>query len=471
LKKNQNKHKLGVIVPYRDREQHLRKFIPNITEYLSKNNIDYSIIIVEQKDQRPFNRGKLLNIGFELLQDECDYFTFHDVDMLPLDADYSYVDKPIHIATQLSSEDYELQFPSYFGGVTLFNKDDFKTINGYSNEYFGWGFEDDDLLYRCQVKGLPIDSAIYGNESRVNYCLKFDGNNDYVEIPSTTTLSNLLEKDFTINLVGIPDKIILDENNKKDYDEYFFISRPGFDSGLSFTSFNRYKSEFWQSDEKSVSINSEISGEHWVNLTVTKKDNTLSFYMNSKLVDSKEIGDSFSYLGKPFYIGCGNPERKNSYFFNGLIADVGMWNYSFDKTTLNKFFTTKDTYTKHFSKNMVLYYDFKNIVNGRVIDLSGNDNHGFVHGAQQVELDTSMKSSIPVPFRRDGKFLVLGHKNNSWTGMSWVNKETRKNQLRFFNKVRSDLYDMNIDGLNTLRYKISEEENNDIGYKRVSVEL
>ena len=55
--------------------------------------------------------------------------------------------------------------------------------------------------------------------------------------------------------------------------------------------------------------------------------------------------------------------------------------------------------------------------------------------------------------------------------MSWVNKETRKNQLRFFNKVRSDLYDMNIDGLNTLRYKISEEENNDIGYKRVSVEL
>jgi hypothetical protein len=193
--------------------------------------------------------------------------------------------------------------------------------------------------------------------------------------------------------------------------------------------------------------------------------------MNSKLVDSKEIGDSFSYLGKPFYIGCGNPERKNSYFFNGLIADVGMWNYSFDKTTLNKFFTTKDTYTKHFSKNMVLYYDFKNIVNGRVIDLSGNDNHGFVHGAQQVELDTSMKSSIPVPFRRDGKFLVLGHKNNSWTGMSWVNKETRKNQLRFFNKVRSDLYDMNIDGLNTLRYKISEEENNDIGYKRVSVEL
>ena len=93
---------------------------------------------------------------------------------------------------------------------------------------------------------------------------------------------------------------------------------------------------------------------------------------------------------------------------------------------------------------MVLYYDFKNIVNGRVIDLSGNDNHGFVHGAQQVELDASMKSSIPIPFRRDGKFLVLGHKNNSWTGMSWVNKETRKNQVRFFNKVRSDLYVINI---------------------------
>ena len=30
------------------------------------------------------------------------------------------------------------------------SKLDFKIINGYSNEYWGWGFEDDDLLKRCE---------------------------------------------------------------------------------------------------------------------------------------------------------------------------------------------------------------------------------------------------------------------------------------------------------------------------------
>jgi hypothetical protein len=52
--------------------------------------------------------------------------------------------------------------------------------------------------------------------------------------------------------------------------------------------------------------------------------------------------------------------------------------------------------------------------------------------------------------------------------MTWVNKETRKNQLKFFNEVRTDLFDMGLDGLNTLRYKkIWDEELN--RYRKVVV--
>ena len=56
--------KLGVIVPYRGRPTHLRKFKDHIKDYLKNNNISYQLIVVEQTDTLPFNRGKLLNVGF-----------------------------------------------------------------------------------------------------------------------------------------------------------------------------------------------------------------------------------------------------------------------------------------------------------------------------------------------------------------------------------------------------------------------
>ena len=54
-------HKLGIIVPYRNRSEQLAVFRKEINDYLK---IDFELIIVEQSDKKEFNRGKLLNIGF-----------------------------------------------------------------------------------------------------------------------------------------------------------------------------------------------------------------------------------------------------------------------------------------------------------------------------------------------------------------------------------------------------------------------
>ena len=126
------------------------------------NGVDFEIIVVEQSDDKPFNRGKLLNVGFlEAKRLECNYVVFHDVDMLPVDVDYSYSDIPIHLATNFISPPEEKErvlFDTYFGGVTMFPIDVFEDIDGYSNKYWGWGYEDDDLLYRCIKKGVNLET-------------------------------------------------------------------------------------------------------------------------------------------------------------------------------------------------------------------------------------------------------------------------------------------------------------------------
>ena len=43
---------------------------------------------------------------------------------------------------------FRLPYSGYVGGVISFPQFSYDGINGFSNMYFGWGGEDDDLRYR-----------------------------------------------------------------------------------------------------------------------------------------------------------------------------------------------------------------------------------------------------------------------------------------------------------------------------------
>ena len=94
--------KLGVIVPYRDREEHLAIFKKEITRFLSSRKIPFELIIVNQDNAKLFNRGMLLNIGFKYAEElGCDYVVFHDVDLIPKIADYYYPEYKILLLSSI----------------------------------------------------------------------------------------------------------------------------------------------------------------------------------------------------------------------------------------------------------------------------------------------------------------------------------------------------------------------------------
>jgi beta-1,4-galactosyltransferase 1 len=165
-------HKLSVVVPFRDREAHLEKFLPHMKQFLDAQNISFHIFVIEQACACPFNRAKLLNIGYKE-SSEYDYFCFHDVDMLPIESLYGMPSQPTHLAAIVEQFNWGLAYETYFGGVTLFPKAALLKINGYSNNYWGWGAEDDDLWNRCiQMKQFP--ARIQGKYSSLDHDREID---------------------------------------------------------------------------------------------------------------------------------------------------------------------------------------------------------------------------------------------------------------------------------------------------------
>jgi N-terminal region of glycosyl transferase group 7/N-terminal domain of galactosyltransferase len=184
--------RLNIVVPYRDREDHLRHFVPALRTYFARDKTDrdipYRALIIEQESGLPFNRGALNNIGFLLGRSDCDYTCFHDIDYLPLRADYQWSNYPVAIVwygaeTRLIDPSrpeglvvtHDLE--KFFGAVVLTPNDVFAAVNGYSNDYWGWGYEDIDLHSRFAVHGITMKrrKGTFNALDHVNQGFNIDG--------------------------------------------------------------------------------------------------------------------------------------------------------------------------------------------------------------------------------------------------------------------------------------------------------
>jgi len=84
---------------------------------------------------------------------------FHDCDLLPPPGLLRWYTTPpqrgqvVHLAGAGSWGKYVMPGYDFLGGVTAFHPADFEACNGYPNDYWGWGMEDDQLHLRARASG------------------------------------------------------------------------------------------------------------------------------------------------------------------------------------------------------------------------------------------------------------------------------------------------------------------------------
>ena len=158
-----------ICIPFRARGKHifrkeqLSRFIKHISYYMERIHPDirYRLIIIEQNNDQPFNRGFLLNIGFV----ECEkhtsgyikYYIHHNCDLFPeikskKNLDYSYPGPSVRDI---------FGYIGGLGGISIINRNAFKLINGFPNNCLQWGVDDSVIKQRCERNNIKILRPIY----------------------------------------------------------------------------------------------------------------------------------------------------------------------------------------------------------------------------------------------------------------------------------------------------------------------
>jgi hypothetical protein len=441
--------KLGICIPYRNRESHLKELIPHLTENLNKQGIPHRFYVGHQVDDKLFNRGVMKNIAAKhAFEDGCDYVAWHDVDMLPHeDADYSYpIDNPIHIATKLSKYSYKMGYDQYFGGVVLFNKEHVEKTNGYSNDYWDWGQEDDDLFWRCYFEGMTTGKVIRREKDKI--VANFNGNDSTISIPTDREISSCLHRDHTITLTfnaeqqndKVPIYLVGDENNK--FIEYPLLRKDGsWTWGLSFNNSRAVTMQLIDRDGGNHYNWAKRFEGLWTRVTLSfnSEENSAYFYVNDELISQvDDIKQNLPFnLNKklrthdsqrPFLLGyC--PFMKT--FFKGKISEFKIYNKFFNN--VNEMDNDKE--------NLVLDMDLTDKFLPQQNMMFTHENYDIIENV--------------VPFRRDGNFYCLPHLDEGFVNGKWFKGETTaRNEKRFVTEMQQKKIDYKKDGINNMRYEL-----------------
>ena len=437
-------HKLGICIPYRNRKEHVESLIPHLSKELDKQGIEYTFYVGHQVDDKLFNRGAMKNIAAHYAFDDgCDYVAWHDVDMLVYNKEedgvsYAYPENhPIHIATKLSKYKYNLGYDQYFGGVVLFTKEQAYQTNGYSNEYWDWGQEDDDLFWRCYYEGYTTGKVFKKYENK-NVGV-FNGYDTFVALATNREISSCLHNDHTISILFNAEQqqdkvpIWLVGDKEKRFIEYPLIRKDGsWTWGLSFNNSRAVTMQVFDRDNmRHYNWGKRFEGVWtWVTMAYKQETNQIFFYINDDLttqVNGIKNNTPFPVNKlrphdaiKPFLLGFCNQTNTR---YKGKMAEVKIFN-TFKENVMDAIDGKED---------LILSYDFSEKLDVSSVELT-NENIEVVENV--------------LPYRREGKFYCLPHIDEGFINGRWAKGETTaRNEKRFVTEMQQGKINYKEDGL------------------------
>jgi len=438
-------HKLGICIPYRDRRSHLEELVDKLGKLLTKKGINHKFYVGHQVDEKLFNRGAMKNIAAQYaFNDGCDYIAWHDVDMVPDEnVDYSYPENnPINIATQLSKYDYGMNYDQYFGGVILFTKEQVEKTNGYSNDYWDWGQEDDDLFWRCYYEGYTTGEVLNDYEDKTY--AEFNGVDSHIELPTNREVSSCLHNDHTISVLfnaeqqqeKVPIWLVGDTEHR--FIEYPLLRKDGsWTWGLSFNNSRAVSSMIFDRMNNPIYTWAKRFENLWTWLTVSykKETNEYSLYVNDELVlnymgvksnEPRKLSDKLRLHDaiKPFLLGFCNHTNTR---FKGKISELKIY----------------DTSINNITEGPILHFD------------ASKQLEGSIYNNVTIDKENIKVMRDVLPFRRQGRYECLPHIDEGFVNGKWAKGETTaKNERRFVTEMQQGMIDYKNDGMSTLKYNL-----------------
>uniref|UniRef100_A0A1A8BLE9 Beta-1,4-galactosyltransferase n=1 Tax=Nothobranchius kadleci TaxID=1051664 RepID=A0A1A8BLE9_NOTKA len=195
--------KVAIIIPFRKRDEHLKFWLYYLHPILQRQQLEYGVYVINQDGDETFNRAKLLNVGYQESLKDKDYncFVFSDVDLIPMDDRNTYkcFSQPRHLSVSMDKFGFRLPYNQYFGGVSSMSKEQYLKINGFPNNYWGWGGEDDDIYNRLASKGMTISRP----SGDIGKCRMIRHNRDKQNDPNPQRFDRIAHTKETMNKDGI----------------------------------------------------------------------------------------------------------------------------------------------------------------------------------------------------------------------------------------------------------------------------
>ena len=483
------KDKLAIIVPYRDRQEHLDVFVPHMHEFLKDKGIEYTIFIAEQTDDRPFNYGKLCNVVSKEIGNEYTYFAFHDIDMLPMndECDYSYPDSPTHLSVNVEVHENKLPYPQYFGGVILISREDFENANGYSNEYWGYGFEDLDLLFRLKESGAYLEKFYDLNKTYSTYneldILPYRIEDVSVSVNEKTQELQYADLNEESYMYGILNKLTInttknsfsisfwfnDDSESKNIKNLFCFE--GSNTGVFLSNGNQIISQIW-SDESHYDIVTNYSKNRW-NHCVFSYDSSakeLKLFLNNIEIVKKIEGDFniFDYTNHCIKISDNESSIK--------ISNILIYSRDASKELVEELYYNGESHLDLIENKFGYYpqnhYIYNKIYRNNILLDSGiSHNHIKIYGTLDTKFEKiKLTDELYLPVRLEGKYNSLSHENDTDIIKQYYkyNPDVMENSDIFFHDIITNDISWKEIGLTSLEYDVVKEEN-ELNYKHYKI--